>query len=116
MRTPIGRPTEDYHLFAGVKDMVPPAPEETKGLISILRALQAVPGYIGAWPMPGLLDQLPLGLGGGPPDITGYSRLIGGLWRWQGAGFSLLSFDRSIIENTIRSWRRSPHLMLLKLD
>ncbi len=98
---PIGRPTQDYHLFAGVKDMLPPAPEETKGLIKTLRALQAVPGYLGAWPMPGLLDQLPLGLGGGPPDYAGYSRMLGGLWRWQGGGFSLLSFDRTIIDNTI---------------
>ncbi len=73
---PLGRPTDDYHLFAGIKDMVPPAPEDTKGLINALRALQAVPGYIGAWPMPGLLDQLPLGLGGGPPDIAGYSKCL----------------------------------------
>ena len=51
--------------------------------------------------MPGLLDQLPLGLGGGPPDYAGYSRMLGGLWRWQGGGFSLLSFDRTIIDNTI---------------
>ncbi len=98
---PLGRPTQDYHLFAGVKDMLPPTPEETKGLIKTLRALQATPGYIGAWPMPGLLDQLPLGLGGGPPDIAGYSRMLGGLVRWQGGGYSLLSFDRTIIDNTI---------------
>ncbi len=98
---PLGRPTQDYHLFGGVKDMLPPVPEETKGLIKTLRALQATPGYVGAWPMPGLLDQLPLGLGGGPPDYAGYSRMLGGLVRWQGAGFSLLSFDRTIVDNTI---------------
>ena len=98
---PLGRPTQDYHLFAGIKDMLPPVPEETKGLIKMLRALQAVPGYLGAWPMPGLLDQLPLGLGGGPPDYAGYSRMLGGLIRWQGGGYSLLSFDRTIIDNTI---------------
>jgi len=98
---PLGRPTQDYHLFAGVKDMLPPTPEETKGLIKTLRALQATPAYVGAWPMPGLLDQLPLGLGGGPPDYAGYSRMLGGLVRWQGGGYSLLSFDRTIIDNTI---------------
>lgn len=98
---PLGRPTQDYHLFGGVKDMLPPAPEETKGLIKTLRALQATPAYVGAWPMPGLLDQLPLGLGGGPPDYAGYSRMLGGLVRWQGGGYSLLSFDRTIIDNTI---------------
>lgn len=98
---PLGRPTQDYHLFVGVKDMLPPTPEETKGLIKTLRALQAAPAYVGAWPMPGLLDQLPLGLGGGPPDYAGYSRMLGGLVRWQGGGYSLLSFDRTIIDNTI---------------
>lgn len=96
-----GRPTPDYHLFAGVKDMVPPSPEESKGLIKTLRALRATPAYLGAWPMPGILDKLPLGLGGGPPDVVGFSRLLGGLWRWQGDGFSLLSFDRSILEHVI---------------
>jgi hypothetical protein len=98
---PLGRPTQDYHLFVGVKDMIPPTPAETKGLIKTLRALQATPAYVGAWPMPGLLDQLPLGLGGGPPDYAGYSRMLGGLVRWQGGGYSLLSFDRTIIDNTI---------------
>ncbi len=98
---PLGRPTQDYHLFAGVKDMLPPTPEETKGLIKTLRALQAAPAYLGAWPMPGMLDQLPLGLGGGPPDFAGYSRMLGGLVRWQGNDYSLLSFDRTIIDNTI---------------
>jgi hypothetical protein len=97
----LGRPTQDYHLIAGVKDMTPPAPAETKGLIKTLTALRAVPAYLGAWPMPAILEKLPLGLGGGPPDAAGYSKLIGGLWRWQGSGFSLLSFDRTIIDNAI---------------
>lgn len=99
---PIGPATRNYHLFGGIKDMVPPAPEDTKGLIKTLQALKAMPGYVGAWPMPGLLDQLPLGLGGGPPDFTGFSRMIGGLWRWRSPeGFSLLSFDRTIMEHAI---------------
>jgi hypothetical protein len=34
-----------------------------------------------------------------PRDISGLSRMFLGVWRWQGDGFSLLSFDRSIIEN-----------------
>ncbi|MCA9191670.1 MAG: hypothetical protein KDB03_07910 [Planctomycetales bacterium] len=97
----IGSGTTDYHLFAGVKDMMPPEPEEIQGLIKTLQALRATPGYIGAWPKPGLIERLPLGLGLARPDYAGYTRLIGGLWRWQNAGFSLLSFDRSIIENAI---------------
>lgn len=98
---PLTAPRQPYHLFAGVKDMVPPAPGDTKGLIKTFRALKAVPGYLGAYPGPGYLDQLPLGLGGGRPDAAGFSRSIIGLWRWQGAGFSLISFDRSILEHTL---------------
>ena len=97
---PLAAPRQPYHLFAGVKDMTPPAPGDTKGLIQTFRALKATPGYLGAYPRPGYLDQLPLGLGGGRPDFAGFSRSIIGLWRWQDAGFSVLSFDRSILENT----------------
>ncbi|MFO1062453.1 MAG: hypothetical protein U0892_01085 [Pirellulales bacterium] len=97
---PLAAPRQPYHLFGGVKDMIPPNPEDTQGLIQTLRALKATPGYMGAWPGPGYLDKLPLGLGGGAPDPAGFSRSIIGLWRWQGGGFSILSFDRTIVENT----------------
>ena len=33
------------------------------------------------WPKSGFLDWLPLGLGGGPPDAFGFSRLLFGVWR-----------------------------------
>ncbi len=89
----------DHVMFAGLKDMVPPVPGETKGLLSTLRTLQSLPAYLGAWPRPGYLDQLPLGLGGGPPDAFGFSKLILGAWRWQMNVFSVLSFDRSILDN-----------------
>ena len=91
----------DYHLFVGVKDMLPPAIGETPGLFKTLSYLRAAPAYMGAWPKPGLIEQLPLGLGRVPVDQAGYSRMIGGLWRWQDQQFSLLSFDRSMIERTI---------------
>jgi hypothetical protein len=97
---PLTAPRQPYHLFGGVKDMAPPPPGDTKGLIQVFRALRATPGYLGAYPRPGYLDQLPLGLGGGRPDFAGFSRSIIGLWRWQNEGFSVLSFDRSILENT----------------
>jgi hypothetical protein len=90
---------EDHFLFVGLKDLVPPLPEETKGLIAILRLLRTLPAYLGAWPKPGYIDRLPLGLGGGPPDVLGFSRSILGLWRWQMGGFSVMSFDRSILES-----------------
>ena len=89
----------DHVMFAGLKDMVPPVPGETKGLLSTLRMLQSLPVYLGGWPRPGYLDRLPLGLGGGPPDAFGFSKLIIGVWRWQMNGFSVLSFDRSILDN-----------------
>ena len=89
----------DHVMFAGLKDMVPPVPGETKGLLATLRTLQSLPAYLGGWPQPGYLDQLPLGLGGGPPDALGFSKLFIGVWRWQMGGFSVLSFDRSILDN-----------------
>ncbi len=98
----LGSP-ENYYLFGGVKDMTPPAPEDTEGLLKTLQALQAAPAYIGAWPKPGLIEQLPLGLGRAlaQPDFAGYSRMIGGLWRWQDASFSLLSFNRMILDSAV---------------
>jgi hypothetical protein len=97
--TPLTAPRQPYHLFAGVKDMLPPAPGDMKGLIKTFRALKATPGYLGAFPQPGYLDQLPLGFGVARPDILGISRSLIGLYRWQDSGFSVLSFDRSILEN-----------------
>jgi hypothetical protein len=98
----------DHVMFAGLKDMVPPVPGETKGLLATLRTLQSLPAYVGGWPRPGYLDRLPLGLGGGPPDALGFSRLLIGVWRWQAGGFSALSFDRSILENCASHLRPIP--------
>lgn len=100
-RRGLGPPTEDYHLFAGVKDMMPPDEQDTQGLIRTLQALRSMPAYIGAWPKPGLIEQLPLGLGIARPDIYGFTRMLGGLYRWEGNQVSLISFNRSILENAI---------------
>ncbi len=99
--TPLTAPRQPYHLFAGVKDMLPPSPGDMKGLIKTLRALKATPGYLGAYPQPGYLDQLPLGFSVARPDIMGISRSLIGLYRWQSGGFSVLSFDRSILESLL---------------
>jgi hypothetical protein len=99
---------EDHFLFAGLKDLVPPLPEETKGLFAILRLMRSLPAYIGSWPKPGYLDRLPLGLGGGPPDVLGFSRSLFGLWRWQMGGFSVISFDRSILESAAMHLQLAP--------
>ncbi len=97
----LGISSADYHLFGGIKDMIPPDAEDTQGFIKTLQALRAAPAYIGGWPRPGIIEQLPLGIGLARPDAAGFSRLIGGLWRWQDGQFSLLSFDRSILEQAI---------------
>ena len=54
------------------------------------------PGYLGAWPKPGFLDVFPFGLGG-TPDAAGFTRSLLGLWRWQGDGFSLISFEPELL-------------------
>lgn len=90
--------TPNHTLFAGLKDIELPFPEETKGLFATLGLLKSLPIYLGAWPKPALLDRLPLGLGGGLPDVTGYSRTLIGLWRWQMGGFSIISFHREILD------------------
>jgi len=101
-------PTPDNVMFMGVKDMTPPPPDENRRLLETLRALQQTPAYIGAWPLPGYLDRLPFGLGGGPPDAFGFSKLLIGAWRWTSTGFSVLSFDRSILENCMLYLRPIP--------
>ncbi len=101
-------PVQDHVLFSGVKDMIPPPPNAKLKLIETLRTLQMTPGYLGAWPLPGYLDRLPLGLGGGMPDPYGFSRLLLGAWRWQGNGFSVLSFDRGILERSVPTLQAVP--------
>ena len=94
----LGPPT---HLFAAIKDTVPPQPEEFEGIINIYRSLRGVPGYLGAWPQPGALDRLPLGLGRGQPVGPGMSRLIGGLYRYTDGQFSVLSFQPEVLQASV---------------
>ncbi|MEM0926270.1 MAG: hypothetical protein AAGJ83_09570, partial [Planctomycetota bacterium] len=98
------------HLFAGIKDSYPPAPEDFDGLLGIYRSLRQLPGYLGAWPQPGALDRLPLGLGRGRPIGPGMSKLIGGLYRYTGGGFSILSFQQDILAATL------PYLEAAEVD
>ncbi|OYP37534.1 hypothetical protein [Rhodopirellula sp. MGV] len=94
----LGPPT---HLFVGIKDNFPPEPEDFDGLLNIYRSLKSLPGYLGAWPQPGALDRLPLGLGRGRPVGPGMSRLLGGLYRYTGGGFSVLSFQDEVLTSTL---------------
>ncbi len=98
----LGAHAPDNVLFAGLKDAPPPPMlTEDPKLLEVWRAVRNTPFYLGAWPLPGYLDQLPLGLGGSRPDVYGFSRALIGMWRWQGNGFSVISFDRGILENAI---------------
>lgn len=94
---------DDYMMFAGVKDSRPPNLNSDLGILKTFFALKAIPAYLGAWPKPDLIEQLPLGLGISlaQPDFQGFSRMLGGLWRWQDNAFSLLSFDRGILESVV---------------
>jgi hypothetical protein len=86
-----------HHLFLGVQDHAPLTETSPSGLLGYLNLLRATPGYLGAWPKPGFLDWLPVGLGGGPPDAQGYSRLLMGIWRRQWQDFSVLAMDPQLL-------------------
>ena len=93
----LGGSIPPHHLFAAIKDTVPPSPEQFSGILQTYQALRALPGYLGAWPQPGLLDRLPLGLGRGQPIGPGLTKLIGGVYRYQGGGFSIVSLQSDVL-------------------
>ncbi|MBI2478290.1 MAG: hypothetical protein HYV60_06500, partial [Planctomycetia bacterium] len=97
-----------HHLFFGVRDTLPNANLQPTGVLEMLRLLRETPAYLGAWPQLGFLDWLPFGLGGGQPDPDGFSRLLLGGWRWQGDGFSILSFHRDVLDRTIADLHVEP--------
>jgi hypothetical protein len=86
-----------HHLFLGIEDLPPLGQVPTSGLLQTLNLIRATPGYLGSWPRAGFLDLLPFNLGGSAPDANGFSRLPFGLWRRQGGGFSVLSFDPQLL-------------------
>lgn len=89
-----------HQLFVGVEDLPATGMVAPTGLLQWLRLLQTTPGYLGAWPKPGFLDRLPVWIAG-RPDPDGFSQLLLGLWRWQGADVSLLSFRRDVLERVL---------------
>lgn len=86
-----------HHLFLGVQDHAPLGDMPPSGLLGYLTMLRTAPGYLGAWPKPGFLDWLPIGLGGGAPDAQGYSRLLFGVWRRQWLDFSALAMNPQLL-------------------
>jgi len=100
-----------HHMFLGIQDMPPLAElQGGGGLLQTLRLIRTVPGYIGSWPKAGFLDLLPFGLGGSVPDEYGFSQLPLGLWRRQGAGYSVLSYDPNLLAEV------TPQLQVVEAD
>jgi hypothetical protein len=91
-------PIPPHHLFLGMQDLTPVLANRQTGLFGTLQMLRETPGYLGSWPKAGYLDSLPLGqFLSPPPDANGFSRLPFGLWRREGGGFSVLSFDPNVL-------------------
>ena len=88
-----------HHLFLGVHDNPSTLPIEalSGGIMQTIRLLRSVPGYLGAWPKPGALDLL-LPVLTQPVDENGFTQLPLGLWRRQFGDFSVLSFQRPVLE------------------
>jgi hypothetical protein len=97
-----------HHLFLGVQDVAPGTNLQPRGVLEVLQLLRETPGYLGSWPKLGFLDRLPIGLIESAPDPFGFSRLLFGIWRWQGDGFSVLSFQRPVLDQTVRTLRAEP--------
>ena len=97
----LGPPT---HLFAAIKDTIPPDPSRFSGVLKTYLSIKQIPGYLGAWPQPGALDRLPLGLGRGRPVGPGMTKLVGGLFRYNDGQFSVVSFHPDVLAASL------PHL------
>jgi hypothetical protein len=89
-----------HHLFLGVRDAELNIQPQQSGFFQSLQLMQSTPGYLGAWPKMGFLDLLPVL--SGEADAAGFSPLLLGAWRWQGGDFSVISFDRLLLEDTSR--------------
>jgi hypothetical protein len=106
----LGGAVPPYLLFFAVKDHVLPNTEELDGLLDKYRALRSLSAYLGAWPEPAVIDRLPLGLGEGAPVGPGMTRLLGGLYRYRGNAFSILSFIPEVITASL------PHLKVVERE
>jgi len=92
-------------IYAGLQDTQPRIKSPPVNIMDWYRLLKYSPGYLGAWPKPGLLDALPVGLLGVRGE-DGFTRYLLGLWRWEGRSHSVLSFDQPTLAAT------APHLKL----
>jgi hypothetical protein len=88
---------QPHYLFLGMQDIAPLVAVQPTGLLQWYNLLRSAPAYVGATPRAGYLDVLPFNLGGSVPDENGFSRLPFGLWRRQGGGLSVVSFDPELL-------------------
>jgi len=103
---------DEHHLFGALRDADPNMASDLRtGLLARLVAskLEGLNGYVGAWPNPGYLKLIG-GTSDIRPDAAGYSQLRTGLWRRQGEGFTLLSFNPEVLAKV------SPQLQFVKAD
>lgn len=90
-----------HYLFGGIKDCRPAPLAKFESTLDSVFALSTIRGYLAAWPDPGLIDRLPLGLGRGSPVGPNMTRLVGGAYRYQSERVSLLSFDRDVLVQSV---------------
>ena len=106
----ISRSIPPHYLFLGIQDVAPLGDLQPTGLLQTFQMIRTTPGYVGSWPKAGFLELLPFNLGGSVPDENGFSRLPLGLWRRQGAGFSVLAFDPQLLADV------TPHLRVVESE
>lgn len=82
-----------HRLFLCIQDRESLTQSSPEDVLRPLRILRTAPGFLGAWPKPGFLDAIPFV----PEDAEGISRIPLGLLRWQGRGFSVLSWDEDLL-------------------
>jgi hypothetical protein len=89
---------QPIHLFAGLRNAPIPLGIRGGGLSLLTSVTEAVRGYIGFWPKPGLLEAL-LGRPRGPYDADGCVRTSSllELWTRRLDGFFLFSFKRDVL-------------------
>lgn len=81
---------------------------DPRDFLKTANSLKQIPGYLVAWPNPGILNSLPLGFRG-RPDEQGYtfSRMLN-LWRLEFLDYAALSFDRERLDATKSLWHTVP--------
>jgi hypothetical protein len=103
------RTKDFYQLFAAVQnEPMELALVEPRRFLQTLQSLKQVPGYVVAWPNPGILNSFPLGFRG-RPDEEGftYSRLLD-LWRLEYQDYAALGFDRERLNANKSLWHTEP--------